>query len=73
MLKKLIAPILITIFLILYLIVYGTVVITILPLPMAVRIMLGIIPLGLIGLMIYVLIERIKEIDSGEEDDLDKY
>ncbi|MDD3186847.1 MAG: hypothetical protein PHD70_01920 [Anaerostipes sp.] len=73
MIKKLIAPILITIFLILYLIVYGTVVITYLPIPMAARIMLGIIPLALIGLMIYVLIERIKEIDSGEEDDLDKY
>ena len=31
------------------------------------------IPLGFIGVSIYVLIERIKEIRSGDEDDLGKY
>ena len=31
------------------------------------------IPLALLGVTIYVLCERIKEIRSGEEDDLDNY
>jgi hypothetical protein len=31
------------------------------------------IPLGLMGVAVYVLIERIQEIRSGEEDDLSKY
>jgi len=31
------------------------------------------IPAGLMGVSLYVLIERIKEIRSGEEDDLGKY
>jgi hypothetical protein len=35
--------------------------------------LLGIIPAIFSGIMIYVLIERIKEIRSGEEDDLGKY
>lgn len=33
----------------------------------------GLIPLGLIGVSIAVLVERIKEIRSGEEHDLDNY
>lgn len=32
-----------------------------------------VIPLIFIFLLIYVLVDRFKEIDSGEEDDLDKY
>jgi len=32
-----------------------------------------IVPLALIGVSIFVLIERIKEIRGGEEDDLSKY
>ena len=31
------------------------------------------IPVGLMGVSVYVLIERIKEIRSGEEDDIGKY
>ncbi len=31
------------------------------------------IPLALMGVAIYVLVERIQEIRSGEEDDLGKY
>ena len=34
---------------------------------------LGIIPLALAGVMIYVCIERINEIKKGEEDDISKY
>lgn len=32
-----------------------------------------IIHLGLIGLAVYVLWERVQEVRSGEEDDLDRY
>ena len=32
-----------------------------------------VIPLALIGVSLYVLAERIKEIRSGDEDDLDHY
>ena len=32
-----------------------------------------IMPLGLLGVMIFVLVERIYEIRSGEEDDLSNY
>jgi hypothetical protein len=31
------------------------------------------IPLVFVGVCVYVLVERIKEIRSGEEDDLSKY
>jgi hypothetical protein len=31
------------------------------------------VPVGLVGVSLYVLLERIKEIRSGEEDDLSKY
>jgi len=31
------------------------------------------VPLVFIGLMAYVLVERIKDVKSGEEDDLDNY
>ena len=34
-----------------------------------VRVLLGIVPLALAGTMIYVCIQRIKEIRSGEEDE----
>ena len=34
--------------------------------------LLGIIPLVFMGVLIYVCIERIKEIKKGEEDDLSK-
>lgn len=31
------------------------------------------VPLALMGVAVYVLVERIQEIRSGEEDDLSKY
>ena len=37
------------------------------------KVLLGIIPLSLAGTMLYVCIERIKEIKKGEEDDISKY
>ena len=70
--KKMIAPVIITIVFLLYLLVY---------LVMLVReasteplvILMG-IPLVLLGIgSVYALFSRIKEIRSGEEDDLDNY
>ncbi len=38
-----------------------------------VRALLWIVPLLLCGVVICVLVQRIREINSGEEDDLDQY
>ncbi len=37
------------------------------------RLVLGIVPAALVGVAVFVVKERLDEIDSGEEDDLDKY
>ena len=70
--KKYLAPILIAVFLILYVILYVGVFMMLIK-SLALKIILGIIPVFFAGVMIFVLIERIKEIRSGEEDDLGKY
>ena len=70
--NKMIAPIIITAIIILYYVIYFGVCVLI-PVPLIVKLLFGIIPLLLSGVCIYVLIERIKEIRSGEEDDLSKY
>lgn len=70
--KKMIAPIIITFVFLMYLLFYGALVMTA-ALEQPVVILLG-IPLVLLGAgMVYVLITRIREIRSGEEDDLDNY
>lgn len=71
-LKKLIAPIIVTILLLSY---YGFILLNLVRIPesMGIRILLLVIPLGFMGVSIYVLVERIKEIRSGDEDDLGKY
>ena len=70
--KKMIAPIIITILFLLYLVVYGMLLIkAAMAEPQA--ILLG-IPLVLLGIgMVYTLFTRIREIRSGEEDDLINY
>ena len=70
--KKMIAPIIITILFLLYLAVYGMLLIKAsMAEPQA--ILLG-IPLVLLGIgMVYTLFTRIREIRSGEEDDLINY
>ena len=70
--KKMIAPIIITILFLLYLAVYGMLLIkAAMAEPQA--ILLG-VPLVLLGIgMVYTLFTRIREIRSGEEDDLDNY
>ena len=69
--KKMIAPIIITVIMILYYIAYFGFLISLLD--GIWKYVLGIIPLVFSGTMIYVCIERINEIKKGEEDDISKY
>ena len=70
--KKLIAPIVITVLLVLYLVFFMFTWLSN-PVPLIMKIIGTVVPLAFIGVTVYVLIERIKEIRSGEEDDLSKY
>ena len=70
--KKMIAPIVITILMVAYYIFYFGVLLSVIPL-MAVKLLLGIIPVLLTGVMIYVCVQRIHEIRKGEEDELSQY
>ncbi|HBL83954.1 MAG: hypothetical protein A2Y17_03975 [Clostridiales bacterium GWF2_38_85] len=72
MFKKLIAPIIITVITIIILISYSVVCFMI-EFNLLVKVFGSIIPLALAGVAIFVLVERIKEIKGGEEDDLSKY
>ena len=69
--NKMIAPIVISVIIILYYVVYFGILIALLY--GAWKWLLGIIPLALSAVMLKVCIERIKEIKKGEEDDLSKY
>ena len=70
--KKMAAPIVITVLFVLYLIAY--VVLVILAAGWSPAMLLLTIPLVALGIgMVVVLKERIREIKSGEEDDLEKY
>ena len=69
--KKMIAPIVVTLLMILYYVAYFGLLISILE--GVWKYLFGIVPLLFSGLMIYVCIERISEIKKGEEDDLSQY
>ena len=69
--KKMIAPIVISVIMILYYVVYFGFLITLLP--GIWKYALGILPLALSVLIVKVCIERINEIKKGEEDDISKY
>ena len=69
--KKMIAPILISVIIILYYVLYFGILIALLG--GIWKYVLGIVPLLFAGVMIKVCVERIKEIKEGEEDDLSKY
>ena len=71
--KKLIAPIIITILIICYFIFYISVSLYLNEMPIFAKLLFIIVPILLIILSIYMLLERIKEIKGGEEDDLSKY
>lgn len=67
-----IAPVIITLLLLLYFVGFTVVVFMLRP-PLAACILGAVIPLALAGVALGVCIQRIKEIRSGEEDDLSKY
>ena len=69
--KKMIAPILISVIIILYYVLYFGILMALLG--GIWKYVLGIVPLLFAGVMIKVCAERIKEIKEGEEDDLSKY
>ena len=69
--KKMIAPIIVTIIMILYYIVYFGFLLSLLD--GLWRYALGIVPLAFSGITLYVCIERIREIRKGEEDDISQY
>lgn len=71
--SKVIAPVIITVILVLFLMGYCVIWLLIPEIPLFIRLILLIIFVGLTGLSIYNLYERIQEIRSGEEDDLSKY
>ena len=70
--KKMIAPIVIAVVIVLYLFMYMSIAF-VTDLPPVFQITGILIPLLLAGVMIAMLVERIKEIRSGEEDDLSEY
>lgn len=70
--KKMMAPIIITVLLGIYLIIYAVALVAAIP-ETWMKLLAGLIPLALFGASVYVLYERIQEIRSGEEDDLGKY
>ena len=69
--KKLIAPILVTVLMVIYYVVYFGFLMSLLT--GFVRYALGILPLAFCAVMVKVCIERIQEIKKGEEDDLSQY
>ena len=69
--KKFIAPIVVTVFMVTYYVVYFGFLIALLP--DIWKYVLGILPLALSAVMVKVCIERIQEIKKGEEDDLSQY
>lgn len=70
--KKMIAPIVVTVLLTAYMLVYFFIFLSV-PMPGWAKVLVGLIPLSLLGASVFVLIQRIKEIRSGEEDDLSQY
>ncbi len=70
--KKIIAPLVVTVLFVIYFVVYFAFLIFIIP-SLVAKIILGILPLAFTIVMIHVCVERIKEIRSGVEDDLSKY
>ena len=69
--KEMIAPIIVTILLVLYYIVYFGFLISLLD--GVWRYILGLLPIAFSAVMVKVCIERIHEIKKGEEDDLSQY
>ena len=70
--KKMIAPILCSVFMVLYYVLYFGLLFTLLDI-LFWKILLGIAPLAMSALTVAVCIQRIQEIKKGEEDDISQY
>lgn len=70
--NKIIAPIIVTVVFVCYFVLYFVVLLAALP-GFFLKVLCGVIPFVLAGITIFVCIQRINEIRSGEEDDLSKY
>lgn len=71
--RKIIAPVVITVILILYLIIYAVMCfMSVITIGFS-GIIFALIALGGIGVSIYTLVDRINEIEKGEDDDISKY
>lgn len=71
--KKMVAPIIIAGVLIVYYVAIAAVCFFLPEIPATVKVLFVVVPLALAGIAIAMLSERIREIRSGEEDDLSKY
>lgn len=71
--KKMAAPVIIAVLLILWYIGMAIACFCIPEIPFIFKILMAMIPAAISGVISFVLAERIKEIRSGEEDDLSKY
>lgn len=71
--KKMVAPFIIAGILIVYYVAIAAVFFILPKIPAAAKVLLAVIPLALAGVAFAMLLERIREIRSGEEDDLSKY
>jgi len=72
--KKYLAPIIVTVFIALYYSMAAMLLYNYNDLPVAIKIVLFVVPsIIIIVMMVVVLLERFKEIKKGEEDDLGKY
>lgn len=71
--KRLIAPIIVTICLVGYFLCWLLGCYVMPDVPVGIKLVGGMIPLLFIGVSVFILGERIKEIRSGEEDDLGQY
>ena len=71
--KEYIAPIISAAALLIYYIAMAVMFVLIPEITWWVKVLLCIIPASFGGVVIHVLVQRIKEIKSGETDDLDKY
>ena len=69
--KKMVAPVVVTVLMVLYFILYFGLLINVLS--GIWKYAFGIIPIIFSAVMIKVCVDRIKEIKKGEEDDLSKY
>ncbi|MDE5699458.1 MAG: hypothetical protein K2I96_18955 [Lachnospiraceae bacterium] len=71
--KKMIAPIVVALIIILYYVGIAVFFVKIPGISAVIKILMVVIPLVLAVVMVGVLISRIKEIQGGEEDDLSQY